>query len=78
MAIYSKYACNIALSFWLSCQVGLFTGAVFMQQSLGLNLYVCTAILIGIVAVLTLAGIGPNLCSLQTTMAFHTLKILLK
>ena len=40
--------------FWL--QVGLYTGALFIQQSLGWDLYLCIFILLIIVGILTITG----------------------
>ena len=44
-------------SYKFQLQVGLYTGALFIQQSLGWDLYLCIFILLIIVGILTITGI---------------------
>jgi len=57
--IYSIVLFHVTLSYAVAgslFQAEIYSGAIFMQQLLGWNMYVCVVIILGVTAVYTIAG----------------------
>lgn len=44
---------------YILSQAEVYSGAIFIQQLLGLNLYVCVVVILGVTAIYTVAGRLP-------------------